>query len=241
MFDINLFTESQGNFLIRLLIAHLTADFLLQNKKMVTNKKWLSKAMISHIFIVFLMTVLLSQNLIIAIIITVLHYVTDGIKMTLLKNKKYSETLLFIADQIVHIATILICWSLYFGINKNTWSALMLPFTNFKISLILLGFILVTSPFGYLIGLTTRRFQNEGNNETKTDKNGFYIGIFERLIILVFMLLGEYSAIGFLITGKSIIRFSSKNEDKKSEYVLLGTMISYGITIITGVILKQLL
>ncbi|UPT70870.1 MAG: DUF3307 domain-containing protein [Flavobacterium sp. JAD_PAG50586_2] len=239
--DISLFTETQGNFLIRLLLAHLVADFLLQNKKMVTNKKWLSKAMMAHIFVVFLMTALLSQNLIIAIIITLLHYLTDGIKMTLLKNKKYSETLLFIADQIVHVATIVICWSLYFGINQNTWSALMLPFTNFKISLVLFGFILVTSPYGYLIGLTTRRFQNEKNNETKTDKNGFYIGIFERLIILVFMLLGEYSAIGFLITGKSIIRFSSKNEDKKSEYVLLGTMISYGITIITGVILKQLL
>lgn len=241
MFDINLFTESQGNFLIRLLIAHLAADFLLQNKKMVSNKKWLSKAMVSHIFIVFLMTVLLSQNLIVAMVITLLHYLTDGIKMTLLKRKRYSETLLFIADQAAHIAAILICWSIYFGITQKTWTALMLPFTNFKISLLVFGFILVTSPFGYLIGLTTRRFQNETNNETKTDKNGFYIGIFERLIILTFILLGEYSAIGFLITGKSIIRFSSKNEDKKSEYVLLGTMISYGITIITGIILKQLL
>ena len=241
MFDINLFTENQGNFLIRLLVAHLIADFLLQTKKMVTNKKWLSHSMILHIFIVFASTLLLSQHFIIAIVITLLHYITDGIKMTLLKTKKYSETLLFIADQIMHLTAILVCWSMYFGMAEKLWEAILLPFTNFKISLLVLSFILVTTPYGYFIGLTTKRFQNQKNNETKTDKNGFYIGIFERLIILTFMLLSQYSAIGFLITGKSIIRFSSKNEDIKSEYVLLGTMISYGITIITGVIVKQLL
>ncbi|MFN3757405.1 MAG: hypothetical protein ACK4RM_10645 [Flavobacterium sp.] len=99
---------------------------------------------------------------------------------------------------------------------------------------------MVTTPFGYLIGLLTKRFQNQTNNETKTDKNGLLIGIFERLIIFSFMLVGEYAAIGFLITGKSIIRFSTKNEDIKSEYVLLGTFMSYAFTIMLGILIKSL-
>jgi hypothetical protein len=149
--------------------------------------------------------------------------------------------LVFTIDQVLHIGVIILCWSVYFGISKTVFKTLLLPLNNYNISLIFLSYFLVTTPFGYSIGLITKRFQNSQNNETKIDKNGFLIGIFERLIILTFIILGEYSAIGFLITGKSIIRFSSKNEDIKSEYVLLGTMISYGITIITGIIIKHLL
>ena len=33
----------------------------------------------------------------------------------------------------------------------------------------------------------------------------------------------------------------SKDENKKSEYVLLGTMMSYAITIVFGIVLKQFL
>ena len=155
--------------------------------------------------------------------------------------KKYSETILFTFDQAIHIFVILICWAYYFNIFPKLGDAMLLPFTNFNISLLLFSYILVTTPYGYFIGLTTKRFQNKTNDETLADQNGFYIGIFERLIILTFMILGQYSAIGVLITGKSIIRFSAKNEDIKSEYVLLGTMISYGITIITGIAVKHLL
>ena len=54
-------------------------------------------------------------------------------------------------------------------------------------------------------------------------------------------LLNQYEAIGFLITGKSIIRFAQKDENLKSEYVLVGTMMSYAIAIITGVIINNLL
>jgi hypothetical protein len=67
------------------------------------------------------------------------------------------------------------------------------------------------------------------------------IGLFERVIILTLVLLGEYSAIGFLITGKSIIRFATQGENLRSEYVLVGTMMSYCVAIIIGVIINILM
>ncbi len=240
MSKIQFFTEIQGNFLIKLVIAHLLADFLFQSKKMVENKKWFSIEMIFHILIVFGLTLIVTKKLYISVIISILHYIIDGIKIELNK-KKISKTLLFTIDQVLHIGIIILCWSIYFGISKTVFKTLLLPINNYSVSLIFLSYLLVTTPFGYFIGLLTKRFQSASNSENKTDKNGFLIGIFERIIILTFMILGEYSAIGFLITGKSIIRFSSKNEDIKSEYVLLGTMISYGITILTGVLVKNLL
>ncbi len=240
MNKVYLFTEIQVIFLIKLIIAHLLADFLFQTKKMVENKKWLSKEMFLHVFIVFITTFLFSFNLYISLIITILHYLIDGGKLELNKTK-LSKPIVFLLDQIAHVLIIILVWCIYFDNVNSVAKTLLIPFQNYKISLILLGFLLVTTPFGFFIGMVTKRLQNTNNKKIKTDKNGFLIGIFERLIILTFVLLAEYGAIGFLITGKSIIRFSAKNEDINSEYVLLGTMISYGMTIITGLIIKQLI
>lgn len=240
MNKIYLFTEMQVIFLIKLIIAHLLADFLFQTKKMVENKKWLSKEMFLHVFIVFITTFLFSFNLYISLIITILHYLIDGGKLELNKTK-LSKPIVFLLDQIAHVLIIILVWCIYFDNVNSVAKTLLIPFQNYKISLILLGFLLVTTPFGFFIGMVTKRLQNTNNRKIKTDKNGFLIGVFERLIILTFVLLAEYGAIGFLITGKSIIRFSAKNEDINSEYVLLGTMISYGMTIITGLIIKQLI
>jgi hypothetical protein len=240
MNKIHLFTEIQGIFLIKLLIAHLLADFLFQTKKMVDNKKWLSKEMFLHVFIVFVTTFLFSFNLYISLIISILHYLIDGGKLEINKTK-LPKPIVFLIDQIAHILIIILVWCIHFDNANSVAKTLLIPFQNYKISLILLGFLLVTTPYGFFIGMVTKRFQKNKNKKIKTDKNGFLIGIFERLIILTFVLLAEYGAIGFLITGKSIIRFSAKNEDINSEYVLLGTMISYGMTIITGLIIKQML
>lgn len=240
MNKIYLFTEMQVIFLIKLIIAHLLADFLFQTKKMVENKKWLSKEMFLHVFIVFITTFLFSFNLYISLFITILHYLIDGGKLELNKTK-LPKPIVFLLDQIAHVLIIILVWCIYFDNVNYVAKTLLIPFQNYKISLILLGFLLVTTPFGFFIGMVTKRLQNTNNKKIKTDKNGFLIGIFERLIILTFVLLAEYGAIGFLITGKSIIRFSAKNEDINSEYVLLGTMISYGMTIITGLLIKQLI
>jgi hypothetical protein len=84
----------------------------------------------------------------------------------------------------------------------------------------------------------------ECNDQPPTNNRinaGALIGQFERIIILTLVLIGQYEAIGFLITGKSIIRFMQSDESLRSEYVLAGTMISYSIAILTGVLVTKLL
>jgi hypothetical protein len=203
--------------------------------------------------IVFLLTLVFTANWSIAIFLTFLHYVTDGIKISLKNAQKIKETYLYLADQGIHFMTIILIWSINQNIFAEVMQSLKLPFLNYNWSVILMGYLIITTPLGYLIGLATQKIQNqtsdldsptiknEGEEISKSDKNGLWIGIFERNIILTFVLLSQYEAIGFLITGKSIIRFSSKNEDIRSEYVLLGTMMSYGITILLGVLIKYVL
>lgn len=64
---------------------------------------------------------------------------------------------------------------------------------------------------------------------------GQKIGYVERLLIFIFVLCGSIEAIGFLITAKSILRFSESSKDKQyAEYVLLGTLLSYLLALIVA-------
>lgn len=117
--------------------------------------------------------------------------------------------------------------------------------SSYPITLLLLGYVFVTSPVGILIGRATSGLVtgDPGTSQasTATQRGGRYIGIYERIIILTLVLLGEYEAIGFLVAAKGIIRFASQNEDIRSEYVRVGTMMSYAFAILTGVLLNWLL
>ena len=59
----------------------------------------------------------------------------------------------------------------------------------------------------------------------------------ERLLSLVFVLLGQYEAVGFIIAAKSLLRFA-EGDKAKSEYVLIGTLLSFSLAIFVGVAIK---
>lgn len=229
---------------IKLLIAHFVADFVLQTDKMVKNKKWLSKEMLQHIGVVYITAALFSFLWWQSILIALFHYTIDGLKIELSRKYKKEETYLFLGDQFAHIITLVGVCAFQFDWLNNLTKEIHQLFQVKSYILILLGYLIVTFPVGYLIGLSTRKMnqiKEEAENDFQADdKNGMKIGIFERIIILTFVLLGQFEAIGFLITGKSLLRFATRNEHKKSEYVLLGTMMSYAITIGVGVMLNKL-
>lgn len=55
---------------------------------------------------------------------------------------------------------------------------------------------------------------------------GRVIGLLERLVMFVLVLLGEFSAIGFLIAAKAMARFKQLEEQNFAEYFLVGTLAS---------------
>ena len=69
---------------------------------------------------------------------------------------------------------------------------------------------------------------------------GKLIGITERILTLTLIILGQYAAIGFIMAAKSILRFK-ETQTQKAEYVLIGTMLSFGIAIITGIFVQNLI
>lgn len=74
----------------------------------------------------------------------------------------------------------------------------------------------------------TKTIDNEAIDNEAVDTNaGAFIGSLERLVILVFLSLSQYSAIGLILTAKSIARYNRITTDRVfAEYYLLGTLLS---------------
>lgn len=70
---------------------------------------------------------------------------------------------------------------------------------------------------------------------------GWLIGTLERLAVLTLTLLGQWEAIGFVLTAKSIARFAELNDRRFSELYLTGTLASVGMGAGVGLGLRALL
>ncbi len=250
-----LFTLSDGSLLIRLFLAHLLADFVFQTSWMVNNKRLFSKAMGLHIFLVFLFAVLLTGLWWMAVGIAVIHYLIDLLKIYWRqKNIAFaasgqnkttfirSELFAFLADQGLHVLALVLFWIWSLGKVNLLWLNTVNLMLNYEIGLIILAYAWVIWPLGFILKFATQNLYKkpspEYNTEEEIAEGGRLIGVFERIIILTFVLFQQYGAIGFLITGKSILRLGSKQQ---TEYVLTGTLMSYALAILTGVIVNWLL
>ncbi len=225
---------------LKLLIAHILGDFVFQSNKWVTNKqenKIRSKFLYVHLAIhAIALIVLLGFDFnywvgIVAILIT--HGIIDVLKLYF-ETKKNTRSL-FIIDQLVHLLILLIVTLSYTGFELN------FEFLNTSKNLFLLFSILnVTFVSSVFMKVIMGKWKLEENSPNKSLKQaGKYIGILERLFVLCFVILNQWGAIGFLLTAKSVFRFGdlSKSKDRKlTEYVLIGTLLSFALAISTGLL-----
>ncbi|TRO66552.1 DUF3307 domain-containing protein [Christiangramia sabulilitoris] len=234
--------------LLQLVLAHIIADFVIQPTKWVRAKrkyKARSKYLYLHAFLSGLLTFVFLMRLdwwYIAVFIAITHFFIDLWKLQF----KQDNLKLFISDQAMHLLMIFLAW-LY--LTSNFYHVLPFLKTTMSSSAILAvitGYLLIIFPAGFLIGKATKRWQNEVENDLQKnslDAAGRYIGIFERILVLTFILTLNFSAIGFLIAAKSILRFSDKSETgarKQTEYVLIGTLMSFTITIAIGLLVNHI-
>ena len=254
------FTYEEASLLVRLLIAHCLTDFILQSDKWVTEKRkklWASKYLWYHGLITGSVAWIFLANLKlwwVVLLITATHIMIDGSKLQA-ERKRGSGLVLFMLDQFIHFLVLLLSWLwIINGWNKlNSLLHEYLP--HYRILIRLLGYLLMIGPVGYIIQFLTRKWQNELNPEDSLQNAGKWIGILERVLTLTFVFISQFGAIGFLITAKSLLRVIDKPDKpsgeptltrpfssrKRTEYVLIGTFLSFSIAILTGLIINWLL
>jgi hypothetical protein len=228
-----------STWLIKLLLSHLLTDFILQPRAWVDDrntKHFASAKLYLHGFITGLLAWILMgwQYWPVAIIILVTHTFIDGWKSYQKKNIAY-----FLADQLLHLLVIASCW--YFIFIK--WNDVRLAWQQVNIQInvwkIITAFVFITTPAGILIGQLTKQWRDKITGAESLANAGKWIGIAERTIILIFVLYNQFSAIGLLIAAKGIIRFNEKDrQETKTEYLVIGTLMSIGLAIITGLMIR---
>jgi hypothetical protein len=67
---------------------------------------------------------------------------------------------------------------------------------------------------------------------------GRMIGILERILILIFVIVGEYTAIAFIIAAKGFARFKDLDKREFAEYVLVGTLLSSVVAVLVGLLAR---
>ena len=230
---------------IKLLLAHLLGDFIWQPNAWVADKetkKHKSIYLYLHILLHgFLAGILVWEIQFIpyAFLIAVSHGIIDLIKLNFQKSN--TKRTWFIADQIAHILVLIAVVFLYQNNPINfVW------FDN-RFWILITGFLFITKPTSIFVKTIISIWSPESPNSHQDDSlasAGNYIGILERLFVFGFILTGHFEAIGFLLAAKSIFRFGDLKEakDRKlTEYVLIGTLISFGTAIAIGLLAEALL
>ena len=223
--------------ILQLLLAHMLGDFLLQPKAWVEKKmRYQLRApelyihSVIHGLLAWLFTGIL-QFWGMAVVIALSHGCIDACKLLL--QKPETQRKWFFIDQLLHLAVIVVVWYLWQDpvvaipvFSTNVWlylsaiAGLTLP-TSIVIRTIFSKWHTFTDPKG------KRSLRNAGE----------YIGILERLMTFTFVVTNHWEAVGFLIAAKSIFRFGDLNnpgDRERTEYILIGTLLSFGIAIATG-------
>ncbi|WDT84517.1 DUF3307 domain-containing protein [Alteromonas sp. 009811495] len=254
--------------LVALLLAHLLADFYFQPYSWVESRNK-RHVLAPHLYLHALLHGLLAGIAILVFasdlqgmtvlcgsaIIAVTHF-----KIDVIKSYCPQTTTSFIVDQLAHVLVIIAVY-LFMTSQFNTFIT-VLKAINVQHLAIVLAYLAVLKPSSIIIKqllspwsaeVTSERPKHSHANDALTLSleaqqtlalAGQRIGYLERTLMLTFVLLNQFAAIGFLIAAKSIFRFGdlTKHQDRKlTEYVLLGTFSSVVITLIIGLACAYLL
>lgn len=229
--------------IIKIITAHILGDFVLQSNKMVNeinSEKLKSKYLYIHSLIHYTLIIILTgfkkEFLIPALILSLAHLIIDMITKIYLANR-ISGILNLIIDQSLHLISISLFIYYYhtYSINYDT-------IFSQKNQILFLSVISITFVASIVIKKIIELFNYNISSSGLTDA-GKYIGMLERLFVFLFVITNFWEGIGFLLAAKSIFRFGDlkdNNDVKLTEYILIGTLLSFGLAIIIAKIYLKL-
>ena len=223
---------------LSLVLAHIIGDFYLQTDKCCEQKetrKFKSRFLYVHAITIGLLSWIIVPSCsfgLWALMIAVSHFAIDALKIHCPKGL-WS----FVIDQLFHLS-ILAAISTIYETTKELPFQMIDSTSSFSTPLLILAILLCIKPANILIKLILEKYQVGESASCDNIKNaGALIGNLERLLTIVFVLLGQFEAIGFIVAAKSILRFKD-TDIAKTEYVLAGTFLSFGIAILCGLMTR---
>lgn len=240
-------------YLVVMLLGHVIADFYTQSEAVAEKKKKEFGVVLRH-SVLYLLTISIVtipvfslEILIMDVVISVSHAVVDIGKYLYCHKKRKDSPLVFVLDQCFHLASLIIIS--YIWVKRNIpLHKINIVADFFDITEIsplflckwLLGLLIIYKPSNILIQklIGSYKPKQSSDNIIVNMQAGRKIGTLERFVMLILLYLNQYSAIGLVLTAKSIARYDRITKDAVfAEYYLLGTLISVGISVGCAVVL----
>lgn len=243
-------TDSGTGLLVLLVTGHVFADFLFQTRRMAADKDR-PPVLLQHgavVTIVHLAAVApyLSGPVLLAVLaIGGLHTVIDGVKNRF-GGQPGRGLMLFAADQALHLAVIVGGWIgllLTAGVPDMPFASDVQRSFVMETAIVASGFAFVANGgSGIVEGVLEplRQQFDSGEDAAGLEGSGRKIGILERVLALVLILLDQWAAMVLLVAVKSIARFEELKVRRFAEYYLVGTLASLIVAVATGLLLRSL-
>jgi hypothetical protein len=231
--------------LLRLIVAHIVVDYLVvpgvRTRGSAFDRTTLRGA-IEHGLVSAVVAYVFAARWTswwLALVVLVGHVVSD-----LVNARSTPRPAVGALDQLGHLLLLTGCWLLLSGIGLSTLGgSLSRLFGDPTAWALVLAYATVILPAGWAVGAFTARWSS-GLDHGKDCRDGLaegglWIGRLERVLVVTFILLNHFEAIGFLVAAKSILRYGEVSRGasrREAEYVLVGTMMSFIVAILVGVL-----
>ena len=225
--------------LIRLLAAHIIGDFFLQTDTICQGKNSSGGRRLVYLAVHSGINAVLAYIFVsrwecwqIPLVVFFTHYLIDFVKSTLNTNSIW----VFLIDQLAHLTVICSLW-VWATDSELCLQAAWL--SDYRTWVVVVCYMLALKPASIFLGMFLAKWTPANNEKNSLPNAGAWIGYLERTLILTFILIGCIEGVGFLLAAKSIFRFgelTKAREVKFTEYVMIGTLSSFTIAIILGII-----
>lgn len=170
------------------------------------------------------------------------------------QNRNRNRWLIFI----MHIVIVGFLCSPLFNLHANRLPAfavsvvrrIFIPRTIIDFSdllsaqIFLFGFLMVLNEVNIVLryifdAVGLKSLASENGEVSQGEYNtGRLIGLLERIFVFLFVLLNQYTAIGFILAAKGVARFQDFKSRTFAEYVLIGTLVSTLFAFLMGFLVK---
>lgn len=227
------------------LLMHLLGDFIFQTSGLSRKKENSYRFVLLHAMIYSLSFLMSLPFLALPgvwlphiILLCVLHLMVDTVKYQAQKRYRQRQVAVspegpgpYLIDQAVHLLILFIM-----ALNAPDagplatapWVNRLLAMLSWDGSLLLAWSCMVVAvwkPANITVKQIVGPYKPDEPEGAKKNA-GAMIGTMERLIMALFLGLGQYAAIGLVLTAKSVARFDMLKDKQFSEYYLLGTLLS---------------
>jgi len=240
-------------FVVLFLLGHVLGDFYFQTDEIARKKessvKWVLIHSLVYAVTIFVICIPVMNTVLIigAAMASLFHLIIDLLKYRSLLSADRNgtktmalERKAFFADQILHLAGILMI--AYIMATSGRLNRSWMPIHEFfdyagipenLFRSILLVLLLIHKPANMIIQRLLMPYKPDIAEDQPGNNAGRFIGTIERIIMVIFLFIGQYAAIGLVLTAKSIARYERISKERDfSEYYLLGTLSSTLLAIV---------